>query len=373
MAAPDAIIVGGGIMGCTVALELAERGMHPLVLERSVPGAEASSAAAGILGPGVESHAGGLSLELGTRSRERYATLAEKLREVTGIDVGFRRCGVMIAALDDNEARALADRAAMLAGAGVNREVLDGTAAREREPRLSPHARAAIDLPEEAQIDPPLLLKALALAAEKAGARFHTGAYVDRVLIEGDRARGVLLDGERVEADTVVVAAGSWTQLVGGLDLKVGTVRPVRGQIVLAETRPPVFRRIVFGTGGYVVTRPDGRTLCGSTMENVGYEREVTLGGLEVVTRTAIRLAPSLAGAPVRGYWSSFRPGTSDDLPLIGSAGPRGLWLATGHYRNGILLAPITAALVSDMITGRPPELDVATLDPRRFAGKASA
>ena len=371
-ARPDVILVGGGVMGCSTALRLQREGLRTLVLERSVPGAEASSAAAGILGPGAEAghpvtreHVGAL-LALGAWSRELHRTQAEWLRETHGVDIGFRRCGAMVVAFGDEEH--LAEHAGALAG--YPHEVIDGASAREREPALGAAVSAAIDLPEEAQLEPVLLLRALALAAEAAGAVFRSGAYVHEVLIEGGRARGVRVGAEVIEADHVVVAAGSWTSLVPGLELPEAKIHPVRGQIVAIHTRPPVFRRLIFGAGGYVVTRPDGRVLCGSTEERVGFRREVTLGGMRSIVDLATRLGPKLERAPLLDQWSSFRPGTADGLPLVGAAGPENLWLASGHFRNGILLAPATAELIAHRVAGVtvPQDMPQHLLDPRRFA-----
>ncbi|MFW6050806.1 MAG: glycine oxidase ThiO [Myxococcota bacterium] len=368
MTAADVLVVGGGVMGCATALRLAEAGARTVVLERSVPGAEASSAAAGILGAAIEAHHGGPSLALGRRSRELHDRLAEQLLSDHGIDVGLRGCGLMLVAFDDEERAHLDETARVWSDAGVRAERLDGDGARAREPALAPEVRGAVDLPDEGQVEPAKLLKGLAIAAERAGATFRSGAHVHRVRVEGGRAVGVELDDGLLPAGHVVVAAGSWTGLVGGIPLPKTTIQPVKGQIVACETRPPVFRRIVFGAGGYVVPRPDGRVLCGSTEERVGFRREVTLAGMARVTSIACRLAPQLAEAPVRGHWASFRPGTPDDLPLVGRAGVDGLWLASGHYRNGILLAPVTAEIITGLILGRESPSEVAALDPMRFA-----
>lgn len=373
-ARPDVILVGGGVMGCSTALRLQREGLKTVVLERSVPGAEASSAAAGMLAPGAEAghpvardHVGTL-LKLGAWSRELHAAQAEWLREEHQLDIGFRRCGAMVVAFGGDDEHALDVHAKALAG--YPHEVLDGAAAREREPSLAAGVRAAIDLPEEAQLEPRLLLRALALAAEAAGAVFRSGAVVHEVLVESGRVRGVRVGGEILEADQVVVAAGSWTSLVPGLELAAAGIHPVRGQIVATQTRPPVFRRLIFGAGGYVVTRPDGRVLCGSTEERVGYRREVTLGGIRSIVDLATTLAPRLAEAPLQDQWSSFRPGTADGLPLVGGAGPENLWLASGHFRNGILLAPATAELIAHGIAGVaiPDDTPEHLVDPRRFA-----
>lgn len=366
MNSPEVIVVGGGVMGCSVALELARRGLRTLVLERSVPGAEASTAAAGILGPSLEAHEAGPSLRLGVRSRERHRELADFFREEHGIDIGFRRSGGLVAAFDAGEAEALEARAAMLERAGVRVERLEASIARRAEPALAPEVTMALSLPDEAQLDPHLLLRALAIAAERAGAVFRSGAYVREVHVEGGRARGVICGDEILHADAVVVAAGSWTGLVGGLGLPVG-ITPVRGQVVATQTRPPLFSRLVFGAGGYVVTRPDGRVLCGSTEEHVGFQKEVTFGGLSRILAIACRLAPSLRDAPFESAWASFRPASPDALPLVGRLAPEGLFIAGGHFRNGILLSAITAEILADVIQREPIDEDAARLDPRRF------
>ena len=361
-------------MGCSTALRLQREGLRTVVLERSVPGAEASSAAAGILGPGAEAghpvareHVDTL-LRLGSWSRELHEAQATRLREEQGIDIGFRRCGAMAVALGDADEEALERHAASL-GTDYPHELLSGDEARAREGSLAPEVRRGLDLPAEAQLEPRLLLRALAVAAEAHGATFRSGTYVHEVLTEGDRVRGVRVGDGALEADHVVVAAGSWTSLVPGLDLGAARIHPVRGQVVATQTRPPVFRRMIFGAGGYVVTRPDGRVLCGSTEERVGFRREVTLGGMRSIVDLATRLAPTLADAPLQDHWSSFRPGTADGLPLVGAAGPEGLWLASGHFRNGILLAPATAELIAHGIASVPipGEVPQELVDPRRF------
>lgn len=341
--------------------------MQVLVLERSVPGAEASSAAAGILAPTVESFDDALALQLGRRSRELHAELADELDELFGIDVGFRRCGVLKIALDENELAELDMQASRLEVQGIRCQRWAPDELMQEEPAANPDATGALAIPEDAQVEPKRLLAGVALSAEQEGAKFRTGSTVRSIHVEGGRARGVRLDEETIEADRVVVAAGSWTTLVGGLPLHPKTIFPVRGQIIATHTRPPIFRRVVFGAGGYVVSRPDGRILCGSTMERVGFERGITLGGMADVIAKATQIAPSLASAAIDGHWSSFRPGTPDGLPLVGETTIEGLFVASGHYRNGILLAPVTAELISQAISGAPSSRQAAALSPRRF------
>ena len=368
---PDVIVVGGGLMGCSVAYRLAKGGARVVVLERSIPGAEASSAAAGILGPTIESHEDPLALELGRRSRELHAELAEELRERLGVDVGFRRCGVLEIALSTGELSAFDTRASNLEARGVRCERWSAVDLAREEPAANPEALGALCVPEDAQVDPKKLLSAVALGAEREGAVFRSGSTVHGLSVHSGRVRGVQLGEGTIEAERVVVAAGSWTTLVPGLPFDSETIFPVRGQMVATRTRPPIFQRVVFGGGGYVVTRPDGRVLCGSTMERVGFERGTTLGGLADVIAKAARIAPALRSATVEDHWSSFRPGTPDGLPLVGETRIDGLFVASGHHRNGILLAPVTAELIADAMAGGGSSPASDALSPRRFEEQA--
>jgi glycine oxidase len=364
---PDVIVVGGGLMGCSVAYRLAKDGARVEVLERSIPGAEASSAAAGILGPTVESHEDAMALQLGRRSRELHAELADELDELFGVDVGFRRCGVVKVAFTALELTELEQQASRLEVHGVRCDRWSAEDLRREEPAINPEALGALSIAEDAQVEPKKLLSAVALGAEREGATFRSGSTVRAVRVEGERVVGVQLGDEAIDADRVVVAAGSWTTLIPGLPFDSETIYPVRGQMIATHTRPPIFRRIVFGAGGYVVTRPDGRVLCGSTMERVGFERGITFGGMAEVIGKATQIAPALRSASIEEHWSSFRPGTPDGLPLVGETGVKGLFLASGHYRNGILLAPLTAELIADAVAGKPSSREAQALSPHRF------
>jgi glycine oxidase len=357
----DVVIVGAGIVGSTIARALARAGRRVRVLEKSIPGAEASSVAAGILAPLVEHDAGPLRA-LGVRSREQYAQLAPILAAETGIDIGFVRSGVMRVALDAPQA------AALHVPEGTEAKRLDGDEARRREPGLSPAVVAAIDLPLEAQVEAPRVLRAMVASAERAGAHFTSGAAVRGLVHRGGRVIGVDTDQGEVHAEHVVVAAGAWTSLVPGLpSIYARAVRPVRGQVVRAELRASLARRIVFAEGVYVVPRPDGRVVLGATMEEVGFSKENTIGGVARLTSAATHVLPALADARFVEADVSFRPASSDGLPLLGPAGPDGLWLAAGHFRNGILLAPVTGEILAAQITGEKLDLDAAPFDPRRL------
>ena len=342
-------VIGAGVMGCATALALSERGAGEIVvLERAVPGAEASSAAAGILGAQLEAREAA-EAALFRRARDGYREWAERLRAETGIDVGYKRCGALDVAFDDRAAAELRARVDAQQAEGLAAELVEGRGARAIEPALSDRVLAAAHFPDEAQVDPPALLRALVAAiSRRPRVTVRSGVTVRGLLVEGDRCAGVRLEEGELRADATVLAAGSWSSLVPGVPASMPDVKPIRGQIVQLDERPPRVRAIVFGDHGYVVPRGDGRVLCGSTMEDVGFRREVTAAGLASILGKALALVPSLGGAQVGPAWSSFRPRA--DAPLVGASAMPGLFLATGHHRNGILLARETGERVADAL-----------------------
>lgn len=347
------VVIGGGVMGCATALELSKRGVSELiVLERAVPGAEASSAAAGMLAAQVESKDDEERARY-VRARGAYAVWAEELRALTGIDIAYRESGILEAASTEAELAHLRERVANDVAAGLRAELVDAAGARALEPQLTPEIAGAAWFPEEAQIDPPQLLRALVAAVARAGITVKSGTTVSSLKIERDVCRGVVLDsGEEIEADAVLLAAGSWSSLVPGVPKSLPPVRPVRGQLVQLEERPPRLSRIVFMSGAYIVPRGDGRVVCGSTMEDVGHRREVTAAGVHAILGSALRIAPSLARAELSRVWCNFRPHAPGG-PLVGASSLPGLFLATGHYRNGILQAKISAEAAADAVVAK--------------------
>jgi glycine oxidase len=347
-------IVGGGVMGCTTALALTERGAEVVLLERAVPGAEASSAAAGILGAQAElhgrEHARDEEAARFVPARDGWGAWAAALRDASGIDVGWRRSGVLRVATREDDAADLGREVAWQRGRGLRADLLDGARAREVEPELAESVLAAAHFPDDAQVDPPALLRALVAAiARDRRATIRSGTKVERLLVERDRCVGVELDDGSLLADATVLAAGSWSSLVPGVPAAVPKVRPVRGQMVLLDERPPRVQTIVFGPGGYLVPRGDGRVLCGSTTEGVGFQKGVTAGGVQAILAGALACVPSLASAELVGTWSNFRP-HAESGALVGASPLEGLYLATGHYRNGILLSRSTAEAVAGAI-----------------------
>ena len=361
------VVIGGGVIGCSVAWELARHGVAVTVLERSVPGAEASSAAAGILGAQFECSEPGPLFELALKSRALHAPWARRLAQATGIDVEYRGSGLLHVEFGAAGLRRAREAYAFQRKAGQRVLELGAKAVRERVPALSSKAAGALHFPDDARIDPPCLFRALRIAAERAGAVFRSGAYVRRVVSSSMRVSGVELDDASVvPATDVVVAAGSWSSLVEGTPLPSGGVVPARGQIVELSLQAPLFDAVVHGPRCYLVPRDDGRILIGSTLEFVGYKREVTAGAVRDLLDAAIELCPALADAQLSRSWSSFRPYVKDGLPAIGRTETEGLVIATGHHRNGILLAPITAELVAALVRGRRPSLDLTAFSPGR-------
>jgi len=356
----DVLVIGGGIIGCSTALALARRGAKVSVLEQSVPGAGASNAAAGVLGTQMDALQDSPFFRLTRESLARYPAFTEELREVTGIDVGYRRTGITRAALGDDELAAVVRGAAWQREAGLAVEVLDREALRAVEPAVSHHAVGGVRFPDEARIDPPTLLLAVKIAAERAGVTFRTGTVVLRVAVREGSAWGVMLEnGSIVEGDAIVLAAGSWSSLVGGVPLPADGVQPVRGQIVELLLPSPILRGPVLGRDMYLSPRDDGRVLVGSTREHVGFKPGVTAGAVRYLLDAALTLVPALADAGINRTWSGFRPSTRDELPLLGKTPIEKLYAATGHFSNGVVLAPITAEILAAEISGGAPPVDI--------------
>jgi glycine oxidase len=354
----DVVVVGGGVVGCAVALRLVKAGARCTVVERSVPGAEASSAAAGILAPQAESEGPGPFLALCLRSRALYPDFVQEVEELSGLKVGYRRSGVLHLAFAQASAEKLRGRVTLQSAEGLRADFLDGDAVRRLEPALSPDVLAGALFEDDGAVDNRLLMRALSMAAERAGARFVSG-HVRAVLQTQGQASGVDVDGEALRADAVVVAAGAWTGLVPGSGLSPRQVRPARGQMVMLRSRLPLLDRVAFADDGYLVPRSDGHLLAGSTVEFEGFAKEVTASGLKHILGVALRLVPSLANVPVVETWAGLRPFTEDRLPVLGPGPLPGLFLASGHFRNGILLAPVTAELLAEAVLGRKTTLSL--------------
>jgi glycine oxidase len=376
----DVLVIGGGIIGCATALALAAKGLQITVIERGPlepvgRGPEGSSAAAGILGAQLEGLHGDNPLSrLCLSSRDRYAAWIAEITAQSGRDVEMRPAGVTRVALDATSLRALEEGAAWQARAGYRVEHLDAAGVRAIEPAIASEVVGAVRFPDDHRIDPPALMAAVRLATVRSGVTFRGGATASRVLVRDGRATGVVLDdGVEINADAVVIAAGSWSTLIGETSLASDAVQPARGQMIELHVDAPVVRGVLEAADCYLSPRDDGRLLVGSTVELVGFRQGATAGAVRDLLSAALRLVPALADAMVSRTWAGFRPKTSDDMPLIGTVGIEGLVIATGHFRNGVLLAPITGEIVAALLTGGELPVDLAPFAPRRGRTLASA
>jgi glycine oxidase len=364
----DVAIIGAGIVGCSIAFELAKAGLRVSVLERGGIGEESSAAAAGMLSGqhGVTNLGDRFRLHL--EARELHAELAEDLRERTGIEVGFCRWGLLELLFTAGEVRAADRCAAVQRQAGLRVERLNREETLALEPAVAPDLQGSIRYSDEAHVHNGRLTIALAEAARRSGVELHSGATALHLIRGGERIIGVQTPTEAVYADTVIIASGAWSnELTRPLGL-VLPVNPMRGQMLAVRTVPRAVGQIIYGRHMYMVPRPEGETLIGATVEDVGFRKEVTLAGLEELIQAGRHIAPGIMNQPVLRTWAGLRPGSPDGLPLVGAVeGVPGLILAVGHYRNGILLGPITGVLVRQWLVDRvhSPHLDL--LRPNRF------
>lgn len=350
----DVVVVGAGVIGLACAWRLAERGLEVLVLERERPGAGASDVAAGMLAPVAEATWGeeGL-LELALESHRLWPRFASELAAAAGDEVGFLGLGALHVALDRDEAAELRRRFELMSALDLPAEWLRASACRELEPGLGRLAGGVL-APHEAAVDPRALVAALASALRAAGGRIEL-AEASGTLLESGRVAGVrTADGVEHRAATTVLAAGAWSASDWLPPEARPAVRPVKGQILTlaGAVKAPVCERIVVSERVYIVPRGDGRLVVGATVEERGFDRRVTAGGVHELLREAYRALPEIAELELVETVAGLRPATPDNLPLIGPGAIEGLVVATGHYRNGILLAPVTAERVCGLLTG---------------------
>ena len=361
MAVP-VLIIGAGIIGCAIARELSARGVHVQIIDDRPVAGGATQASAGILAPYIEAHDRGLLLDLGVRSLALYDDWIAAVSGDAGVPIEYRRPGTLEIALD-------ADHAADLrrATSGGNPQWLDRDATCALEPALG-SIEGALFVTAHGYVAAPELTAALARAAEHHGATFRR-SRAERIERVSSHLRVVTASGA-IDADRVVLAAGSWTGALAGDRWAAAPVRPVRGQLLQLGWQGPPVTRILWGPECYIVPRADGSLLVGATVEDVGFDERATAAGVRDLLDAACELLPQGWGATFMNVRVGLRPATPDDLPLVGEGETEGLVYATGHYRNGVLLAPLTARLVADLIVEgkRDPALEM--LAPGRFASR---
>lgn len=349
------------MIGLALARELSARGLDVIVLERGRTGEEASSAAAGLLTAQSDAASPSAFFRFALESRDLYPAWTDALRQETGLDAGWRATGVLRCGRG-----ASLDRFAWQLEAGLPIEPLDAAEVlRHSGGRVAPEVREGLFFPRDSVVHSRWLVAALRRSIEMRGVRVREGVAVVRFLADGGRCRGVETSDGNVSAAQVVDAAGAWANLDPTLGFSIA-VEPIRGQIVeLADDGP--FPTVLESDEVYLVPRSDGRVLVGATVERCGFRKEVTAEGVATLLSAALALSPTLSTARVSGAWAGLRPGTPDGLPLLGESPLRGLYLACGHFRNGILLAPITALRLADLLTGGAVH-DLAPFAPERFS-----
>ncbi|GLW63057.1 glycine oxidase ThiO [Actinomadura rubrobrunea] len=368
----EIVIIGAGVIGLATAWRTAARGASVTLVDPD-PASGASTVAAGMLTPVSELTYGEEALlRLGLASRARYPSFVAELEELTGRETGLRTDGVLQVAFDADDLAYLDDLRRFQESLGLAPETLTGREVRGQEPMLAPGVRGGLLVPEDGSIDPRRLAPALLAAAEKLGVRL-VRRRADAVLVERDAAAGVRLDdGTRLPADRVLLAAGPWSSDIGGLPPgTVPAVRPVKGQVLRLRTRTPFLRRctrgLVKGSSVYLVPRADGELVVGATQEEMGFDTRVTAGGLWELLRDARELVPGITELEFAEVTAGLRPGSPDNAPVLGPSALPNLVLGTGHFRNGILLAPVSADVLTEMLLdGTVPE-QARPFTPDRF------
>jgi glycine oxidase len=367
----DVVIIGGGVIGLAIARELAlKRVGKVMLIERSVPGREASFAAAGMLAPQAEADAADDFFRLCCRSRDLYPVFAQRLLDETGIDVELDHTGTLYCGFSKHDLEELDQRFDWQTRAGLLVEKLTAREARELEPHVSESVGGALRFPGDTQVENRRLLAALMIANERSGVSLVSNTEVTSLRIEHGKVVGVATSGGFVSSRNVVVAGGAWTSRIetGGGAPQI-RIEPVRGQMICFEPDTQIARHVIYSPRGYIVPRRDGRLLAGSTTEEVGFDKSVTDIGVESIRSRAVEISPRISALPVTDSWAGLRPRAPDCLPVLGTAPEtKGLFYATGHYRNGILLAPLTGELIAGLIADNVVLPELEAFAPDRFS-----
>jgi len=369
---PDVVIIGAGVIGLGIAWRLAQRGAAVTVFDRGAAGAGASHAAAGMLAACAEAEPGEEALvTLGRVSQSLWPAFAAELESTTGLAVDLRREGTLVLARTADDQARLRHQLEFQQRLGLPLRWMTPAEARQREPHLGPIAGAVFS-PEDHQVDNRKLGATLHAAAQSAGAVVRERAAVDEVLVTHDHVTGVrLADGTSVTAAVVVTAAGAWSRAIGGIPAPLRPpVRPVKGQMLALrmDAAAPLLSHVVWAPNVYLVPRRDGRLIVGGTVEEKGFDTALTAGGVLSLIEAAWRVLPAIEELAIDEMWVGHRPGSRDDAPILGPAAIEGLVYATGHYRNGILLTPVTADAIARFVLDNEIDPAIQPFDIGRFA-----
>jgi glycine oxidase len=373
----DAVIIGGGLIGASTAFELAREKLRVVLLDRQQPGHEASPAAGGMLSPESDGPEAAPVAPLAKESLKLYPGFIASIEELAERRTFFKLEGALELFLAPHGEAERDKVVAEHCKLGFAAEPIPVADAARLAGAVNPAVRAAAWFPEEGTLEPRPLMDAVLVAAQRRGVEIRSDCPVTSLLREGDRCTGVMAGGKKIWAKYIVVAAGCFSGLIARETdwfARYAPTRPVRGQILILRAPGTSLQRVVRSERRYLVPRSDGSILAGSTLEDAGFKKHLTPAGVRRITEGALDLVPGLADAEIVETWAGLRPGTPDNLPILGPTDMDGLLMATGHYRSGLLLAPVTARLMREWIIRRQVSLDTQAFSPLRFgAGKASA
>jgi glycine oxidase len=365
----EVLIIGGGVIGLSIARELHKKGVGKLtILERGQVGAEASFAAAGMLAPNAETDKLDDFFHLCNDSNKLYPTFAQALFDETGSDIELERSGTLYAAFTDADVKEIRRRFDWQKSAGLAVELMNAESVRRLEPFISPDVREALFFPNDWQVENRKLLAALRKYAEINQIEIVENAEVTSLTIENGKINGAETKQKTFAAEIVVLATGAWTSLIKTGGFSMPEVKPIRGQMLSFQTAKRLFQTVIYSPRGYLVPRLDGRILVGATVEDVGFDKTTTDAGINFLRENALEIAPSLVNLNIAEKWAGLRPFAADGLPVLGAFPEvENLLIATAHYRNGILLAPVTAEIIADKVVGSVESKYLKAFSPRRF------
>ena len=362
----DAVIAGGGLIGASIALELAEAGMKVGLYGAREPGREASWASAGMISPAPENPEMIPFVPMSLASVALYPEFIQKVEELTGMDVGYRQDGALDVILEGDAQKELSTIIALQHGVGLRAKALNAEQAREMEPSLTEEMQAAVFRPDEASLDTRVFTDAVLEAGRREGVQIFARNGAKAVWKEGGRCRGLVLEKGAAEAKWTIIAAGCYSAQIEGAEA-YAPVFPAKGQMLALRCESVEIQRVLSLEHTYLVPRNDGRIIAGSTIERTGFDHDVTAGGMKKILSEALQLVPGLEKARIEETWAGLRPDSQDHLPIIGPTDVDGLLIATGHFRSGVLLAPVTARLIREWVTKQTVSVDWGRVSPMRF------
>ena len=370
----DAVVAGGGLIGASIALELAEQGLRVGLFDAKEPGNEASWAGAGMVSPSPEGQGMIPLVPLSKASAAMYPKFVAHVEGLSGMEAGYRQDGAMEVFFEENVQEEVSTLMAVYHGVGLRAEALSRESVKELEPALTERVRGGVLRPDESSLDSRELTRATLKAGERKGVEIHANTAAKGIWKAGKRCKGLTLADGKVEAKWTVVAAGCFSAEIGGVEA-YAPVSPTKGQIVLLQSETVNIEHVIWTEHAYLVPRGEGRILAGSTMERMGFDRTMTMAGVKKIIDGALEAIPALETAKIEEMWAGLRPDSPDHLPILGPVDIEGLLFATGHFRSGILLAPITAQLIGEWVKNERVSLDWERFSPMRFleAGKTQS